>query len=126
MRERMIEETRPNAMVCIGGMEGVIDEARLFRRGFPDAPIFVLSRTGGAAAILAEDPEFGTQAIDEIVARDLDERRSKLPFAEAEAEHADKDEDAHEDEGEPASPYPLIMQTVVESLRPEPKDGLHG
>ena len=40
-------------MVAIGGMQGVLDEARIFNELRPGRPIFALKTTGGAAAVLA-------------------------------------------------------------------------
>ncbi|HEV7404475.1 MAG TPA: hypothetical protein VGO11_16155 [Chthoniobacteraceae bacterium] len=54
MREQMVEETRPVAMVAIGGMEGTEEEAEIFARLRPGAPIYPLSATGGAAGRLGE------------------------------------------------------------------------
>jgi hypothetical protein len=58
MREAMIKETSPRAMIAVGGMRGVLDEAALFAELRPGVPIFVLATTGGAAALLAEDRSF--------------------------------------------------------------------
>lgn len=53
MREAMLRETAPAAMVGIGGMEGVEDEAELFADLRPGQPIFLLQSTGGATRLLA-------------------------------------------------------------------------
>ena len=52
MRRKMIEETSPIAMIAIGGMEGVIEEARIFHECFPNRNIFTFKTTGGAASML--------------------------------------------------------------------------
>ncbi len=52
MRKYMIER-EIDALVCIGGMEGVEQEFEMFRELHPDKPIFLLSSTGGATRILA-------------------------------------------------------------------------
>ncbi|WBQ16782.1 hypothetical protein [Sphingobium yanoikuyae] len=108
MRQRMIEDNSPIAMVCIGGMEGVLAEAALYAG---HGPIFTLARTGGAAALLAqENPD--VKAIDnEIMAllSDVDGGWSK---DDAVASHHRRFR-----EGDIAvMPYPLIMQTIVEQL----------
>jgi hypothetical protein len=54
MREAMIENTRPIAMVAIGGMSGVLEEWEAFRKLRPQSPVFALETTGGAAAHIAE------------------------------------------------------------------------
>ena len=55
MRDRMLAETRPLAMVCVGGMQGVLDEVDCFRRHRRAAAdqVYTLPGTGGAAAQLA-------------------------------------------------------------------------
>lgn len=53
MRESMLRGTRPAAIVCIGGMEGVELEFALFRDLFPNRPAFALETTGGAARLIA-------------------------------------------------------------------------
>jgi hypothetical protein len=44
-----------DALVCIGGMEGVEIEYALFRELHPNKSIFILKSTGGASKILAEE-----------------------------------------------------------------------
>jgi hypothetical protein len=59
MRRQMIKDTNPEAMVCVGGMEGVIEEFEFFRIHRETlarerrVPIYILSFTGGAAQTLA-------------------------------------------------------------------------
>jgi hypothetical protein len=53
MRETMLKETSPVAMIAVGGMKGILDEAGIFADWCPGRPIFTLATTGGAAAILA-------------------------------------------------------------------------
>ena len=53
MRQQMMAD-EVDALVCIGGMEGVEDEFELFSRVKPGKPIFILQSTGGASKILAE------------------------------------------------------------------------
>lgn len=53
MRERMIEGD-VDALICIGGMDGVEEEFNLFRELHPYKPVFILQSTGGASKILAE------------------------------------------------------------------------
>jgi hypothetical protein len=52
MRQQMIRDQAPEAMVCIGGMQGVLDEFEEFKRQFPERRAFVLPGTGGAASLL--------------------------------------------------------------------------
>jgi hypothetical protein len=53
MRLKMVNRSDLVGMVCIGGMEDVTEEARLFRKHHEKSPIFTLESTGGAAAELA-------------------------------------------------------------------------
>jgi SLOG cluster3 family len=62
------ELTPPAAMIAVGGMEGVRDEAAMFLRhraawGFPRLPVYVIVSGGGAAARLAEGPELRPQRL---------------------------------------------------------------
>jgi hypothetical protein len=57
MREQMIGRESPCAMVAIGGMEGVIEEAHIFLGDKPlRAPLYLMETTGGAAEQLAREP----------------------------------------------------------------------
>ncbi|MBP8114661.1 MAG: hypothetical protein KAY50_04835 [Chitinophagaceae bacterium] len=53
MRRQMMQGDI-DALVCIGGMEGVEKEFELFRELHPHKPIYLLKSTGGASKILAE------------------------------------------------------------------------
>jgi len=55
MRTKMIHENEIDALVCIGGMDGVEKEFELFREYKPTAKIFILETTGGASKILAKE-----------------------------------------------------------------------
>jgi hypothetical protein len=123
MRRQMIEETRPDAMVCAGGMEGTEEEARIFSELRSDRPIFVLESTGGAAAILegkagvtkvrVMDREFIHEI--ETLRRKHPLRREKTPFSlgsEVEQERAEEPPELLPDD----VLYPLIMQTIVDDL----------
>ena len=52
MRHSMINESKPVAMVAVGGMEGVEEEFSVFRQFRKTAPVYALPTTGGAAEIL--------------------------------------------------------------------------
>jgi hypothetical protein len=49
MRKRMIEDTKFDAAVFIGGMKGVIDEFEMFKSAHPDAQRWPVASTGAAA-----------------------------------------------------------------------------
>jgi len=53
MREAMIDQPL-NALVCVGGMEGVEEEFDIFRRIHKDKKVYLLASTGGAAGKLAD------------------------------------------------------------------------
>ena len=55
MRERMFTESRFDAAVFIGGMDGIVDEFRLFRQLQPHAAVVPVLSTGGAALTLANE-----------------------------------------------------------------------
>lgn len=61
MRNRMLGENGFEAAVFIGGMQGIIDEYRLFAERIPGQRIVPVVSTGGAARLLGEmlgaDPE---------------------------------------------------------------------
>jgi hypothetical protein len=54
MRREMMTG-KVDALVCIGGMEGVELEFAIFRELHPTKPIFILKTTGGASKILADE-----------------------------------------------------------------------
>ena len=54
MRREMMKG-KIDALVCIGGMEGVELEFAIFRELHPTKPIFILKTTGGACKVLADE-----------------------------------------------------------------------
>ena len=108
MRRAMIERTSPEAMVCIGGMEGVEAEVEMFRELRSEAPLYVLERTGGASLLLAHRHE-GFRVIDREVIGRIEQLRAKLPRQTA-------DTISRNDAERPVVPYPLIMQTIVDEV----------
>lgn len=54
MREQMIAETMPDAMVMIGGTNEITEEMTIFQRIRPGKPVYLFETTGGAAAMLAQ------------------------------------------------------------------------
>lgn len=110
MRERMIREAEPAAMVGIGGMEGVEEEAAIFRELGQGAPIYVFGETGGAALRLAEERKVEVlRVIDwEVLERLEPLRRSERQERKAPRSPAEPEK--------PPVPYPLIAQILVEEL----------
>ncbi|WP_162629604.1 SLOG domain-containing protein [Acinetobacter colistiniresistens] len=54
MRQAMIQSQKFDAIVLIGGMEGVIDELEMFLEFHPNAQIIPLASTGAASRIVYE------------------------------------------------------------------------
>lgn len=52
MRKAILEENKFSAAVFIGGMEGVIEEYKMFREFYPDSLTIPIASTGAAAKIL--------------------------------------------------------------------------
>ncbi len=72
MRIAMLNDTSPEAMIAIGGMKGVLDEAKLFAMHRQGKPIFTLETTGGAAALLARPQQsLGTVRVMDAEAMNL-------------------------------------------------------
>ena len=113
MRVAMIKETRPDAMVCIGGMNGVEEELALFGKLRPGTPVYVLGRTGGASALIAEQYRGKVRVIDAEVLDRVARLRREHPS------HTNKEDTPREGPGPPVVPYPLIAQTIVDELAQE-------
>jgi hypothetical protein len=107
MRETMLEAARPDAMVCIGGMEGLEDEVALALERRHRFPIYVLERTGGAAALLRTRHLDRFRMIDTEIVTRVDRMRAELGVAVQPGE-------AHIRRA--LVPYPLVMQTIVEEI----------
>src|SRR5262249_39767060 len=57
MRLAMLQDSSFVGAAFIGGMEGVIEEFRLFREIHADVPVVLVNSTGGATQLLAESFE---------------------------------------------------------------------
>jgi hypothetical protein len=111
MRLEMVKRPDLLAMVCIGGMEGVEEEAHLFHEYQARHPVFALESTGGAAAELVRRagneqwvlrPEQDVRQRVEAFWREEKERRAY----------------GYEQEASPAFafPYAYIAQKIVAEL----------
>ena len=78
MRIEMLTSRKFDAAVLIGGMEGIRDEARLFREHNPHAKVLPVPATGAAAAIEYSEGNYPKNLADEISFASLF-RRSLLP-----------------------------------------------
>ena len=127
MRDRMLRETEPVAMVCAGGMEGVIDEARAFARLWPRRTIYTMATTGGAASLLRGEEGLHdvVREIDAEILEDLERLWREHPVAEGRAPGEGRP--GEDEAGRGAGPrhphrpsnsvvYPLAMQTIVDEL----------
>ncbi len=70
MREAMIDSPRLIAAVFIGGMEGVFEEAKIFKEKHPSLPCFAIGSTGSAAAELLEQGGFHGTAASQAILKD--------------------------------------------------------
>lgn len=78
MRIEMLTSRKFDAAVLIGGMEGILDEARLFREHNPQALVLPVPATGAAAAIEYSEGNYPEHLANEISFASLF-RRSLLP-----------------------------------------------
>jgi hypothetical protein len=79
MREQMVTSRPFAAAVIIGGMEGVIEEVRLFTHHHPDAPVLPLASTGAAAAIIYQEGNYDEQLARNLTYPSLFRRSLPLP-----------------------------------------------
>ena len=117
MRRKMIEETKPAAMVCIGGMEGVEEEEKLFKELREGQKIFVLETTGGAAAILAERDAGDSRVVR--LDRQTIEQADRF-WREIEPHHQEQGPEASFEPQRHYAPYTLIAQRIVEEIIEKP------
>jgi SLOG cluster3 family len=118
MRRKMIEETKPAAMVCIGGgLEGV-EEEELFKELRKGQKIFVLETTGGAAAILAERDASDPRVVR--IDRQTIEQANRF-WQEIQLHRQEQGLEASFEPQRHYAPYTLIAQRIVEEIieRPE-------
>lgn len=101
MRREMMKG-KIDALVCIGGMEGVELEFAIFRELHPTKPIFILKTTGGASKVLADEYS------NTNTARILDDKDYSNPKAE-------KKEDRHSEKFN-IIPYSFITALIVEEI----------
>ena len=108
MRMKMVKRRDLVGMVCIGGMEDVEEEARLFHEHFGQHPVFALESTGGAADRLAQRsyderwirvPERGVRERVETFWREEQKRQARGMKPEGERPFA--------------FPYPYVAQKIV-------------
>jgi hypothetical protein len=112
MRRQMLDQQAPAAMIAIGGMEGIFEEAQLFLDIAPivngSFPLYLFESTGGAAQLLAEgeagDPRFRQcHRVERAWTRAMPEASAETPTR-------------HDPRARPFLPYPLISQWVVKQI----------
>jgi hypothetical protein len=117
MRKRMFRETKPDAMVCMGGMEGVINEALLFLDLCRGKRIYALASSGGAAALLKDNKKLTRkvreidQEILRVVKKPLKALRKRLDSGKGK-----EGPEVQDDEPPLSAFYPLVMQTIVDEV----------
>lgn len=130
MRRMLLEESRPTALVAIGGMEGVLHEAQLCGQQGRDTPfvVFTVRETGGAAELLATGgiparPEWallrGAQTdptYTPVTIRVVDDEwRRTMPEA---VERTDRPDPRARSV---PPPYPVMMQWLVHEIATLPR-----
>lgn len=117
MRVAMIGNTSPVAMIAIGGMQGVLNEASIFNKIYPQRLIYTLATTGGAAALLAKQSYGDRVHVFDHGAADLVskfwEDQEQL---ETRKQWGRKGESGGEEEQEFYVPYAFITQRLVNKI----------
>ncbi|MBX3177647.1 MAG: hypothetical protein KF886_09820 [Candidatus Hydrogenedentes bacterium] len=122
MRREMLERTSPIAMICIGGMEGVEEEAKLFREVCSNSRIYAFETTGGAARNLVNKTK-SVRSFDKELMDRLHDNFSLPTDVEGERiENLVQREDSKHDIR--VVPYPLICQALVREIASE-DEGFH-
>ncbi len=129
MRKRMLEETNPASMICIGGMEGVEEELEMFLEICKGKPVYTLAETGGAAAIIAKKSQNQKydkynkliRTIDQEIINSLKKQQSQMKkeYEDIESPSLDHPDFFSELNGKDFSefiPFPLIMQNIVKEI----------
>jgi hypothetical protein len=116
MRNRMLQERRPAAMIAIGGREGVERELVLFQEYSPRRPIYALPSTGGGAARIAENER--VRSFDQEVATLVREfrRREREQIEALRRERGEAMPRIEDREEIVALPYASIAGRIVEDI----------
>jgi hypothetical protein len=107
---RLIEQTQPRAMICLGGVGRVLEQARLFREYSSEHPIYTVAATGGDARRLPQAT--GAVAEDEQLMATLRSIRREARFP----EQREPSPRGEEPEEAALIPYPLLMQRLVDRI----------
>jgi hypothetical protein len=111
MRVTMLKETFPVAMIAIGGMKGVLDEAKLFAKHRQGKPIFTLATTGGAAALLPQQ-----QDLDCVRVMDTEAMELVRQFWKHQEEAETRQRFGEPDSRQLYVPYAFVAQQIVSEI----------
>ncbi len=114
MRQRMFAESQPVAMVAVGGMQGVVREARLFLEMFTRGDIYVLTKSGGASSRLNE--YLGANVLREPERIGVKGWQARVIPVEERFAVSSWDQFRSERANLPKEPYALLMQKVVRRI----------
>jgi hypothetical protein len=106
LMDRMIDETRPDALVCLGDGQVTREFLNNFRSRRREAPIFLIESTGGAVQELAREPGEDVRVFDREVLQLL-ERRGYF--------QSGKESGIGQEQSD-LLPYAVIMQRLVQDL----------
>ena len=119
--EYMILHSSPCGMICVGGTEELADQAELFSKLRPNAPIFAFKSLGGSLLADIQKLRGKISLFDVDVLEKLERLRVDFPvkwYVESEFK-AEVDFKSQVSDAIPVPaipPYPLLMQLIVEEL----------
>lgn len=114
MRALMFSQTRPIAMVAIGGMEGVEEELELFDPSHQTWPIYTIPSTGGAAKLITDNYPHRVRSFDDEVRAHVREFRRQMRAQQQEGGSARTPAD--EEEAEILIPYANVASRIVQDI----------
>ena len=106
LRRRMIENSSPAAMICIGGMDDVQSEVALFQEMRQGTPVYVMATTGGMAEMFTRDESSRVYATDQKIWHHIQSIGREMR-----SEHETEEEREFR-----YIPYALIMQSIISDL----------
>lgn len=110
----MFSQTRPIAMVAIGGMEGVEEEFELFDPSHQTWPIYTIPSTGGAAKLITDKYPHLVRSFDDEVRAHVREFRRQMRAQQQEGGSAQTPAD--EEEAEILIPYANVASRIVQDI----------
>jgi hypothetical protein len=113
MRDVMIRRDI-DAMVCMGGMEGVEQEFEMFRDYHREKPVFLLESTGGATKILAE--KYSGEENVRLVEKTIKYKTSIEDYRQREEQQTSKGYEDNRGPGFELIPYSYITAVIVKEI----------